>query len=68
MDWFALFSTDAKSLVSIASGLYFLSIEIAHAVEYIDATVDAVLSSEFKFPANINTESAFQGEILDLKG
>ena len=35
---------------------------------YINATVDAVLSRELKFPANINTESTFQGEILDLKG
>lgn len=42
--------------------------EVAQAVEYIDATVDALPSREFKFPANINTESTFQGEILDLRG
>lgn len=43
----------------------FSPLEIAQAVEYIDATVDALLGREFKFPANINTESTFQGEILD---
>lgn len=42
--------------------------EVAQAVEYIDVTVDALPSREFKFPANINTESTFQGEILDLRG
>jgi len=42
--------------------------EIAQTAEYIDATVDALLSREFKFPANTNTKSTFQGEILDLKG
>lgn len=47
---------------------FIFSFEIAQTAEYIDATVDALLSREFKFPANINTESTFQGEILDLKG
>lgn len=46
----------------------FSPFEIAQAVEYIDATVDAVLSRELKFLTNVNTESTFQGEILDLKG
>lgn len=65
---FALFSTDAKSLVSVASGLYFPPFEVAQAVEYIDATGDALPSRELKYPANINAESTFQGEILDLRG
>lgn len=46
----------------------FSPFEIAQTAEYIDATVDALLGSEFKFPANINTKSTFQEEILDLKG
>lgn len=47
----------------------FSPFEIARTAEYIDATVvDGLLSREFKFPATINIESTFQGEILDLKG